>query len=120
MYLGCGRIFEGTAKQMFESLNKLKNLPDETVIYSGHEYAKQNAKFALTVDPTNSDLVCRVENIMKNANSNIPNVGASLKGEKKTNPFLRTGENEVKLALGLENSSELEVFTTLREMKDAF
>ena len=120
MSLGCGRIFEGTPEQMFRSLNQLKNLPDETIIYSGHEYATQNAKFASTIDPYNPDLVNRAKKIMENVYLQIPNVGSTLIEEKKTNPFLRADQKEIRAVLGLENSSELEVFTVLRKMKDNF
>ena len=89
MALGCGRIFEGTSMQMYESLEELRKLPDETIIYSGHEYAEQNAKFALTVDSHNSDLVERMNKIVKNLDLGIPNTGVSLDEEKKTNPFCK-------------------------------
>ena len=120
MALGCGRVFEGTSEQMYESLEELKKLPDETVIYSGHEYAKQNAKFALTVDTHNSDLVKRMNKIVINLNLGIPNTGVSLEEEKRTNPFLRTGNADIRSKLGLENASDAEVFTRLRTMKDNF
>ena len=120
MALGCGRIFEGTSMQMYESLEELRKLPDETIIYSGHEYAEQNAKFALTVDSHNSDLVERMNKIVKNLDLGIPNTGVSLDEEKKTNPFLRTGNAEIRKNLGLENAPDVEVFTLLRTMKDNF
>ncbi len=120
MTLGCGRIFEGTPKQMFESLNRLKVLPDQTIIYSGHEYAGQNARFALTVDPDNSDLIEREKKISSNLIHQIPNVGSPLIEEKKTNPFLRPKNKEIRVRLGMETNSDLEVFTKLREMKDHF
>ena len=120
MTLGCGRIFEGTSQQMFESLNKLKKLPDETIIYSGHEYAKKNAEFALTVDPKNSFLMERMNKIMSNLNFGIPNTAVTLAEEKATNPFLRCDNIEIRSTLGLANTSDLEVFTVLRRMKDNF
>ena len=120
MSLGCGRIFEGTPKQMFDSLNQLKSLPDETIVYSGHEYASNNARFALTVDPQNIDLRNRQKIVERNLKLKIPNVAGSLKEEKKTNPFLRSDSNEILKTLGLKNKSSFEIFTILREMKDNF
>lgn len=120
MTLGCGRIFEGTASQMFESLNRLTSLPGKTIIYSGHEYAKQNAQFALSVDPNNSHLIDRVKTISKNLDSGIPNVGTSLEEEIKTNPFLRYDDKTIKKNLRMENNTSIEVFSTLRLMKDHF
>ena len=120
MALGCGRIFEGTPQQMFESLHQLKKLPDSTIAYSGHEYAAQNARFALSVEPNNHHLEKRAKQIMKNIKSNLPNVGVSIGEEKKTNPFLRPSESEIRSTLGLCNNSDLEVFTMLRKMKDNF
>ncbi len=120
MTLGCGRIFEGTPKQMFESLNQLKELPKETIVYSGHEYADKNAQFALTVDPKNYCLIDQSKKIKDNLIKGIPNVALSLEDEKRTNPFLRSDNFAIKTALGMENSSDLEIFTVLRELKDTF
>ena len=120
MTLGCGRIFEGTAQQMFESLGQLKKLPEITKVFSGHEYARQNAKFSLTVEPDNSFLIEQAKQIEINLGLKLPNVGFSLLTEKKTNPFLRADTNEIKVALGLEDRSDLDTFTTLRKMKDEF
>ena len=120
MTLGCGRIFEGTPQQMLNSLNQLKRLPNNTIVYSGHEYAAQNARFALSVDLNNSDLKSRAKQIMRNIELKIPNVGFSLEEEMQTNPFLRSNAVEIRASLGLNNNSDLEVFTKLRTMKDNF
>ena len=120
MTLGCGRIFEGTPQQMLESLNQLKKLPNNTIVYSGHEYAAQNARFALSVDLNNSDLKSRAKQILRNIELKIPNVGFSLEEEMQTNPFLRSNALEIRAGLGLNNNSDLEVFTKLRKMKDNF
>ena len=120
MTLGCGRIFEGTPQQMLDSLNQLKNLPNNTIVYSGHEYAAQNARFALSVDLNNSDLKSRAKQILRNIELKIPNVGFSLEEEMQTNPFLRSNAFEIRASLGLNNNSDLEVFTKLRTMKDNF
>ena len=120
MSLGCGRLFEGTPEQMLTSLNLISSLPSDTAIYSGHEYANQNAKFALSVDPKNSDLIIRADRINGNMKSNSPNVPVTLIEEQKTNPFLRSTNKEIQSRIGLDNKHSLEVFTKLREMKDNF
>ena len=86
---GCGRVFEGTFDQMFESLNKLKQLPDSTQIYCGHEYTKNNLLFSIKVEPENNDLIMRnsgIDNLIMTNGSSLP---SSIELEKKTNPFLR-------------------------------
>ena len=120
MSLGCGRLFEGTPKQMLNSLEQIISLPVDTEIYSGHEYAKQNAIFAATIDPNNPELKDRASQITKNINFNLPNVPVTLSEELSTNPFLRCGNKEIQAQLGLHNKSSLEVFTKLRKMKDKF
>ena len=120
---GCGRVFEGTFDQMFESLNKLKQLPDKTQIYCGHEYTKSNLQFSVEVEPENNDLVMRnseIDNLLIENGSSLP---SSIWLEKKTNPFLRCdvlGDN-IKLIkkIGLNNPSEKEIFKYIREWKDS-
>ena len=114
--LGCGRIFEGTYKQMFSSLNKLKNLPTVTKIYCGHEYTKKNLDFCLTYDQNNEALKKKNEWI----NSNITTIPSSIGEELKTNIFLRCNEPSIKNALNLKNSSDQEIFVKLRDLKDNF
>ena len=114
--LGCGKIFEGTYKQMFNSLNKLKNLPAVTKVYSGHEYTKKNLDFCLTYDPNNEFLKKKAEWI----NSNNITMPSSIGEELKTNIFLRCEEQSIKDALNLKNSSDQEIFVKLRDLKDNF
>ena len=114
--LGCGKIFEGTYKQMFNSLNKLKNLPAATKVYSGHEYTKKNLDFCLTYDPNNEFLKKKAEWI----NSNNITMPSSIGEELKTNIFLRCEEQSIKDALNLKNSSDQEIFVKLRDLKDNF
>ena len=118
--LGCGRIFEGTYKEMFNSLNKIKNLPLETKIYCGHEYTKSNLNFCLTYDPENIHLREKEIDIQKKLDSNEPTIPSTLSDEIKTNIFLRCGDPDIKHNLGLKDSSEVEVFSKLRDLKDAF
>jgi hydroxyacylglutathione hydrolase len=120
MALGCGRLFEGTPKQMYSSLTKISQLPNDTLIYSGHEYAKNNAKFALSVEKENKYLDKRFNFIKENIRKNIPNVPETLIEEKRTNPFLRAHLPELKNSLNMVNSSDDQVFKLLRELKDAF
>ena len=118
--LGCGRVFEGTHEEMFNSLNKIKKLPPDTKIYCGHEYTKTNLNFCLTYDPTNKFLKEKQVDIQKKLNSNQPTIPSTLGQEIETNIFLRCNDPEIKHAIGLKDSSELEVFSKLRDLKDTF
>ena len=120
---GCGRVFEGTFDQMFESLNKLKQLPDSTQIYCGHEYTKNNLLFSIKVEPENNDLIIRnsgIDNLIMTNGSSLP---SSIELEKKTNPFLRCdllGDNiQLMEKFGLDTPSENEIFKHIREWKDS-
>ena len=118
--LGCGRVFEGTHEEMFNSLNKIKNLPRDTKIYCGHEYTKSNLNFCLAYDSKNTFLKEKEIDIQKKLDSNQPTIPSTLDQEIKTNIFLRCGDPEIKHALGLKDSSEIEVFSKLRDLKDSF
>ena len=118
--LGCGRVFEGTHEEMFYSLNKIKNLPPDTKIYCGHEYTKSNLNFCLAYDPRNTFLKEKAIDIQKKLNSNLPTIPSILDQEIKTNIFLRCNDPEIKLALDLKDSPEVEVFSKLRDLKDSF
>ena len=120
---GCGRVFEGTFDQMFESLNKLKQLPDSTQIYCGHEYTKSNLLFSVEVEPKNNDLIMRnteIDNLLTEHGSSLP---SSIGLEKKTNPFLRcdvlSDNMHIIKKIGLDNPSEKEIFKYIREWKDS-
>ena len=118
--LGCGRVFEGTHEEMFNSLNKIKNLPPDTKIYCGHEYTKSNLNFCLAYDSKNNFLKSKEMDILKKLNSNQPTIPSTLDQEVKTNIFLRCNDPEIKLALDLKDSPEVEVFSKLRDLKDSF
>lgn len=120
MALGCGRVFEGTPEMMWESLSKLAALPPKTMVYSGHEYTTSNAKFALTIEPDNSALKFRAEEIAQARAAGRPTAQVPLSLELATNPFLRASNPDVKRALGMENASDVEVFTEIRARKDKF
>ena len=118
--LGCGRIFEGTHKQMFESLNKIKSLPTSTKIYCGHEYTKKNLEFCMKHENNNSFLPKKLNWINSQLDKKRPTIPISLEEELKTNIFLRCGELSLKNALGMNNASDEEVFKKLRDLKDQF
>jgi len=118
--LGCGRVFEGTHKEMFNSLNKIKNLPLDTKIYCGHEYTKSNLNFCLKYDSKNTFLKEKKIDIQKKLSSNQPTIPTTLSQEIKTNIFLRCNDPEIKRTLDLKDSSEIEVFSKLRDLKDSF
>lgn len=120
MALGCGRVFEGTKPQMWESLQKLMALPRDTVVYSGHEYTAANAKFALTIDPENPDLISRVRDVTEKRASGIPTVPSLLSQELATNPFLRAQDPAIQAHLGMTGANATDVFTEIRTRKDNF
>ena len=118
--LGCGRIFEGTYEQMFKSLNKLKNLPGDTKIYRGHEYTYNNLEFCLKFNPNNNFLKKKEDAIKISLENKKPTIPSTIGDEIKSNIFFRFNDPDVKKAVNLENSSELEIFTKLRDLKDNF
>ena len=118
--LGCGRVFEGTYKQMFQSLNKLKNLPGETKVYCGHEYTFKNLEFCLKFNPNNNFLKKKRNNIELNLKNKMPTIPSTIADEIKANIFFRVNDPDVKKAINLENSSDIEIFTKLRDLKDNF
>ena len=120
MALGCGRLFEGTADQMWNSLSKLAALPDDTIVCSGHEYTLANAKFALMIEPENLDLAARISSIKKAREDGIPTVPSTLAEERATNPFLRAGLQGVKDGLDMGSSPDVAVFAEIRARKDRF
>lgn len=120
MALGCGRVFEGTHPQMWESLSKLRDLPDDTMVYSGHEYTAANARFALTIEPENAALKARAAATDAARAQGTPTVPSELALEKATNPFLRAHLPQVKAALGMENAEDAMVFSEIRSRKDRF
>ncbi len=120
MVMGCGRLFEGDAKTMWDTLSRFMELPPETRIYSGHEYTLANARFALTIEPDNPALIERVKRIEAARKRGDDTMGPTLEEEMATNPFLRASRPEVKAALGMEGAEDWEVFAEIRRRKDAF
>jgi len=120
---GCGRVFEGTFDQMYESLLKLKKLPQNTRIYCGHEYTINNLKFAKAVEPDNVDLIKRYNDAINLRKNNKPTLPSTLSIELKTNPFLRAEKNNVQKIISNKfktGFSEKEIFSALRQWKDNF
>jgi len=120
MALGCGRLFEGTAPVMWESLKRLAALPRETRVCSGHEYTQSNARFARTIEPENPALISRIRDIDATRDEGRPTVPSTLETELATNPFLRAELPEVQEALGMSGYAASEVFAEIRLRKDRF
>jgi hydroxyacylglutathione hydrolase len=104
--LGCGRIFEGTYEEMYNSLSKIKSLPDETKIYCGHEYTLNNSKFCIKYDSKNLNLKKKIKDVKKKIVVGVPTMPSTIKEELDCNIFLRT--------------KDLESFSKLRDLKDNF
>jgi len=120
MALGCGRLFEGTADQMWDSLTRLAALPRDTQVCSGHEYTAANARFAITIDPDNLDLQSRLADISQTRAQGIATVPSTLDLELRTNPFLRAGQPAIKDRLGMPDASDAACFAEIRARKDRF
>lgn len=104
--LGCGRLFEGTAEQMWRSLERIKTLPCETLIYCAHEYTQSNGRFALSLEPDNLDLIDVMKKVNEKRSQELPTVPSKLSQELLTNPFLR--------------AKDAESFAKIRQLKDTF
>lgn len=118
--LGCGRLFEGSPALMWESMEKLLKLPDETIVYCSHEYTKANADFALSVDPENETLIARAKEIDVLRAAGEPTVPTRMDVEKQTNPFLRPHDQAIRAHLSMAAASDSDVFTEIRKRKDNF
>ncbi len=118
--LGCGRMFEGTAPEMWNSLAKLRALPDETQVYCAHEYTQSNARFARHIDPGNAALAARSAEIDTMRARGEATVPAALGLEKRTNPFLRADDRDLAHTHGFDGGDPAAVFAFLRKSKDVF
>lgn len=118
--LGCGRVFEGTMPQMHASLSKYRQMPDETVVYCGHEYTQSNARFALSVDPDNQALIARAAEIDAVRKRGEPTVPTTLGLERQTNPFIRTNDPAIRRQLAMTDATDVKVFAEIRRRKDRF
>ncbi|MBV8763962.1 MAG: hydroxyacylglutathione hydrolase [Hyphomicrobiales bacterium] len=118
--LGCGRVSEAAPSVLWSSLQRIAGLPDETRIWSGHEYTLSNARFAISVDGTNEALKARYAVIEKLRAQNKLTVPTTLGEEKATNPFLRADDPKVQKAVGMVGADASAVFAELRERKNRF
>ena len=118
--LGCGRVFEGSYEQMFDSLEKIKKLPNSTKIYCGHEYTNNNGKFCIEIDKDNSKLQKRIKEVRNKIDLNEPTIPVTLQDEIETNIFFRYDNEKIKKSVGADNASNIEVFKKLRNLKDQF
>jgi hydroxyacylglutathione hydrolase len=118
--IGCGRVIEGTPEQMWHSLTKLRDLPDDTEIYCGHEYTAANIKFARTVEPNNKALAAREAEVKQQIAKSEPTIPTTLGEEKRANPFLRADVSEVADGIGMKNRPAAEVFAEIRARKNRF
>jgi len=118
--IGCGRVIEGTPEMMWNSLLKLRALPDGTKVYCGHEYTAANIRFAKTIEPNNKDLAAREQEVTSLLANNKSTVPSLLGAEKKENVFLRADIPAVAAAVGLSGHSPAEVFAEVRARKNKF
>ncbi|RYE82021.1 MAG: hydroxyacylglutathione hydrolase [Hyphomicrobiales bacterium] len=119
--MGVGRMFEGKPAPMWMALEELRELPDETLLYCGHEYTLDNARFAQSIDPRNAPLRIRADEVKRMRDAGQFTIPVSMAMEKRTNPFLRADDPVLAKAMGLPEGSEpAEVFAALRRAKDDF
>lgn len=118
--MGCGRLLEGDPEMLWTSLKRLRDLPETTMIYCGHEYTAKNAAFATSVDPANTKLRERVRQVEDLRVAHKPTLPVSLKKELRTNPFLRADDPELAAALDMDASDPVAVFAELRRRRDVF
>ena len=116
--IGCGRVFEGNKPMMWDSLLKLRSLPDDFKLYCGHEYTASNVKIALTVDPDNAALQARAAEVTRLRAENKPTIPSLLGDEKRANVFLRADAPEVAARLHMKGADAAAVFGELRERKN--
>lgn len=118
--MGCGRLFEGSAEQMWQSMQQLKALPDNTRVYCAHEYSQNNGQFALTLEDDNQALLDTMTEVKQQRRNNLPTVPTTIALERATNPFFRPDSLTIQKNLHLENQPLLDVFAEIRYRKDHF
>ena len=118
--LGCGKVFEGTHLEMLTSLKLLKKLPTDTQIYCGHEYTQKNLEFCIKYEINNNKLSEKKKWIISKISQKQATIPITIEEELNTNIFLRCDNSEVKKSLDMQDSTELEVFRKLRDLKDDF
>jgi len=118
--IGCGRVIEGNPQMMWDSLLKLRGLPEDTRFYCGHEYTDANIRFAKTIEPNNKALAARSEEVAKLLAAGKPTIPATIGAEKAANPFLRADDAQVAKSVGLSDNPAWKVFAEIRERKNRF
>lgn len=118
--IGCGRVIEGTPEMMWQSLKTLRELPDDTAVYCGHEYTAANIRFALTIEPGNAALKARADEVQRQRAEGKPTIPTLMGEEKRANVFLRADEPAVAAAVGLAGKPAAAVFAEVRKRKNAF
>src|SRR5580704_72813 len=118
--IGCGRVIEGTPEMMWQSLLKLRALPDDTRIYCGHEYTDANIRFAITIEPDNPALAARAAEVKRQLAAGSPTIPSLMGDEKRANPFLRADVPAVAAAVGMSSKPAAEVFAEVRARKNRF
>jgi len=121
---GCGRLFEGSAAQMMDSLGKLAALPDDTQVWCGHEYTEKNLRFAHELEPNNRDIADKLERVEKQRAAGLPTVPSTIGEEKRTNPFLRWDSPDLRATLRRRfpelPDDPVSIFAKTRELKDHY
>jgi hydroxyacylglutathione hydrolase len=117
---GCGRPIECDARTLWQSLQKLTALPNNTLVFPGHDYTAENYEFALTIEPNNHDVKSRLDEIKKIQRQGLPTVPSTILQEKTANVFLNANKPEIKAVLNMPNAIDAEVFTELRRRKNIF
>lgn len=117
---GCGRLLECDAPTMWDSLLKLASLPNDTLVYCGHDYTVEDLEFAMSIEPDNQAVRQRLRQVIRMQEAGKPSVPSTIAQEKMTNPFLRSDTPEVKKALKMSNARAVDVFAELRRRKDFF
>ncbi len=118
--MGCGRLFEGSAEQMWQSLQQLKQLPKTTRIYCAHEYTQANGKFALTLEPDNQLLQERIQQVGQLRKNNLATVPTTIEQELATNPFLRENSAAIQNSINMTGQTNVAIFSKIRQLKDNF
>ena len=118
--IGCGRLLEGTPEMMWDSLKKLRDLPNETLVYCGHEYTAANIRFALSIDQQNPVLEARAAQVKQLIEEGEPTIPVTIGDEKLANPFLRADVPDLAVDIGMAGKPATEVFAEIRGRKDRF
>jgi hydroxyacylglutathione hydrolase len=118
--IGCGRVIEGTPGMMWRSLVKLRDLPNDTEIYCGHEYTAANIRFARTIEPDNKPLAAREAEVTRQIAKGDPTIPTTIGDEKLANPFLRADVPEVAAGIGMAGKEASQVFAEIRARKNKF